>query len=229
MSWFMFTHLPACIPEFLKRFHFPAGCESPFANLTGFPKAIIFSELDLGKQGFGCPDGAIYVECPDPTMLFLEVKLNETYEKSCRGKSYNSTLQGQLELKWRFALLYINRSFTTHNNVKYLQETPVFRNFYKDVGGDPFYKDDEIDEDWPGSWRRLKIVDGVKNFTDLLAKCDDRVYFAAITKDERNPFDNSNPKLPRCAEKEWPEVSSQFCWAPISILAGPEEQEITHA
>lgn len=86
MSYFMFIDLPKYLPEFLQALNFPNDVKNPFnENIT---KAIIFSELDLGKkEGFGCPDGAIYFEHNGKkTMILIEVKANETYAKSYNPK-----------------------------------------------------------------------------------------------------------------------------------------------
>ena len=59
MSYFMFVELPKRMGDFLKALEFPKNVLNPFKDIVP-TNAIIFSELDFGKQGFGCPDGAIY-------------------------------------------------------------------------------------------------------------------------------------------------------------------------
>ena len=73
MSYFMFVVLPTQVGDFLAELQFPAGVISPFIDQIGtHPKTIIFSELSFGNEGFGSPDGAIYVEWPNPMMIFIE-------------------------------------------------------------------------------------------------------------------------------------------------------------
>ena len=90
MSYFMFIVLPELMPKFLKALRFPNCDENLFEKIKNedITNAIIFSELDLGKkEGFGCPDGAIYFEYNGKkTMILIEVKANETYAKSYNPK-----------------------------------------------------------------------------------------------------------------------------------------------
>ncbi len=183
-----------------------------------FAGAVLFSELHLSNKGFGCPDGAIYVECPKPTMVFIEVNLNETYQKSCRGKDYNSTIRGQLELKWRMTELHRSKSHRVHKSINYIIESPAFKAIYQDR--DDFYRAAERqDESKLGSWRRLRIDKGVREFLQLLVPCEDRVYFCASTNESLNPFDTvSRDLLPRCGNQKWEESKRYFCWLPVSFL-----------
>ena len=236
MSYFMFIELPELMPKFLQALKFPKGVGSPFNDIT-ITKAIIFSELDLGKTvGFGCPDGAIYFEHNGKKkMILIEVKANETYEDSCKLKEtkkkkddpneeensqeyedgYNSTIKGQLELRWRMKELLLNKCFCDNKltpyseGKKYLREIESMRVFYSSKNSQPhdeFYTDEKNSKNTLASWRRLIINEtgkdndksGVKKFIDELQKCkNDEVYFLVISKDRSNPFDiRSN--LPRC-------------------------------
>ena len=221
MSYFMFVHLPTRLGGFLSSLEFADGCGNPFKNHADqTPKATIFSELDFGNEGFGKPDGAIFIECPEPTMLLIEVKLNETYAKSCRitkNSAYNSTIKGQLELKWRL-IQSLNESYHRHDGNDYIRETAALKAVYGEK--DCFYKaDSRQDESINKSWRRLKVVDGVEEFLGYLNQCGNRVYFCAITKDVENPFsDSDHSDMPRCGSKTWEESKAKFCWLPASIL-----------
>ena len=219
MSYFMFIDLPKYLPEFLQALNFPNDVKNPFnENIT---KAIIFSELDLGKkEGFGCPDGAIYFEHNGKkTMILIEVKANETYAKSYNPKKkykkgYNSTIKGQLELRWRMKELLFNECFCNdelkkcnEEKKKYLREIGSVRDFYlkdedekvKPQPHDRFYTKNKMDdENSLASWRRLIINEtgeendesGVKKFIDELQGCENEVYFLVISKDTENPFDS---------------------------------------
>ena len=243
MSYFMFIDLPKCMPKFLQALNFPKDEKSPFNDIT-ITNAIIFSELDLGKtSGFGCPDGAIYFEHSKgdktvSTMLFIEVKANETYEESCKLKKikkkkddpnhevnnqkykngYNSTIKGQLELRWRMKELLLNKCFCDNKlapyseGKKYLREIGSVRDFYtneKSQPHDEFYTENrKVAKNHLARWRRLIINEtgkdndksGVKKFIDELQKCkNEEVYFLVISKDTVNPFDKvSDLQCPRC-------------------------------
>ena len=241
MSYFMFVELPNLMAKFLSELEFPYNVKNPFKDIIP-TNAIIFSELDLGKTvGFGCPDGAIYFEYKkgDKTisrMILIEVKANETYEESCNLKEtkkkkdaaneeenrneyedgYNSTIKGQLELRWRMKELMLNECFCNDKLIpftegkKYLIEIESMRDFYTSKNSQPhdeFYTEKKKEaKNLLASWRRLIINEtgkdndksGVKKFVDELQKCkNEEVYFLVISKDKNNPFDIGS-NLPRC-------------------------------
>lgn len=224
MSYFMFVRLPNRVGDFLSSLQFAHGCPNPFSEYQGkSPKSTIFSELDFGNEGFGKPDGAIYVECPKPMMLLIEVKLNETYAQSCKittKKDYNSTIKGQLELRWRFSHLHATAERHEEDGNVYVRETSELKDIYS--GRDAFYAAPKRqDETSLGAMRRLKIANGVKSFIDLMDKCEGRVFFCAITKEDRNPFSNSDDtNMPVCGSMPWADAKKQFCWLPASTLTG---------
>jgi len=231
MSYFMFVVLPTQVGDFLADLEFPKDIANPFAHCRGtHPRSVIFSELNFGNEGFGCPDGAIFVEAPIPTMVFLETKLNESYAASCRRSSYNSTIRGQLELRWRMTELHRSERYRDYGGTRYIQETPEFKAIYQ-LEDSAFYgHEDRQDDTWPGSWRRLKIVDGVKTFLDMLALCEDRVYYCAITKDESNPFDAVDPTImPRCGGASWAVSRRYFCWLPVGTILRAEPAKVEEA
>jgi hypothetical protein len=222
MSYFMFVHLPTRIGDFLTRLEFADGGDSPFAQVSSSTaKATIFSELDFGNEGFGKPDGAVYIECPEPRMLLIEVKLSETYAQSCRitkENKYNSTIKGQLELKWRLTES-LGEKYHQHEGHSYIRETPAMKAVYGTQ--DRFYTaESRLNESNHGSWRRLKVVDGVKGFLEYLNRCDDRIYFCAITNDATNPFNDANnsKNMPCCGNLPWEDAKKRFCWLPSTVL-----------
>lgn len=232
MCYLMFVCLPnpTKLREFLHKQEFLDDMQSPFdgdeKSLTG---SIIFSELDFGKRyGFGCPDGAIFVGGDQPRMLFIETKLNESYHTSCRthqGEKYNSSIQGQLELRWRLNNLFAQKSELPDvdnnypfNAENYVVETRSLMQVY--AAKDKFYDEDKSQRPQEiGSWRHVQISDGVEFFLEKLGECNNRVFFCAITQDppEENPFTNPANKefLPRCGGIEpefWDKAKHQFCW-----------------
>ena len=57
-----------------------------------------------------------------------------------------------------------------------------------------------------------------------MIKCENRVYFLVISKDEKdsNPF-NTSINLPLCykmneGKEDWNESKKQFCWLPITTI-----------
>ncbi len=221
MSYFMFVELPNLMAKFLSALEFPDqdNAGSPFKGIKkeNITNATIFSELDFGKQGFGCPDGAIYFENNGiSTIILIEVKADESYAESCKKKKYNSTIKGQLELRWRMINLLFKEKTREKDGKHYIYETPDLKKTYQDH--DRFYKN-KPDEDF-GSYRRLKITKGVEKVLEYFKKCKNRVYFCAITKEGENPFTLKENKenLPVCHNEKWGQVKQQFCWLPITKI-----------
>lgn len=228
MSYFMFVVLPTWMGRFLDRLEFPADVPRPFASFGETnPKSIVYSELCLGSEGFGSPDGAIFVDCENPFMIFIEAKANDKYAESCSpGKEYNSTIQGQLELKWRMCSALHSGGVQEHDGELFIMETPSLKATY--AAGDRFYgAAHRQNEDWRGAWRRLKVIEGVAEFVKNLAHCEDRVYFCAITADEQNPFDFiSGDLLPRTGNIDWETAKRSFCWLPFERIRNAEVGEL---
>ena len=241
MSYFMFVELPKRMGEFLNTLEFPDqdNAGSPFKEIKkeNITNATIFSELDFGKQGFGCPDGAIYFENNGiSTMILIEVKADESYAESCKKPKYNSTIKGQLELRWRMKELLLNKCFCdgitpyTKGN-KYLRENELMRNFYTGNNNQPhddFYTKNRIDSpNKLNSMRRLIINEkksGVEFLINKMIECENRIYFLVISKDQKNanPF-NTGSNLPLCykideGKEDWVGSKKQFCWLPITTI-----------
>jgi hypothetical protein len=224
VGYFMLRALPTDPIRFMSQIEDGEG-EKPFARLQ--PESItgltIFSELGFGsKYGFGNPDGAIYFKVDGRSRLFFyEAKLNETYRQSCRHKSYNSTIQGQLELKWRLLNLFHQGSFQTEKGKRYVVETQAFATFY--ASQDTFYSPNpkKRPASGLGAFRHLQFDDGVKTILDTYVKgCGpDEVFFLVSTNDGSNPLiDNTTTGLPRCFGKTWDEVKRQFCWISNRVI-----------
>lgn len=216
VGYFMLRVLPADPAGFLREIVNGAD-ERPFADLR--PESIseltIFSELVFGsKYGFGNPDGAVFFRVDgSPRLLFYEAKLNETYEQSCKGSSYNSTIQGQLELKWRLLSLFKSDSIKTYNGVEYVEETDQYAAYYEN--NDRFYAPVEEEEDPSlASYRHLALKGGVKDiFETYVRHCElDQMLFLVSTNNNQNPLAAVNAYQPRCIGKTWDEVKRQFCW-----------------
>ena len=217
LSYLVYRFLPHPnnIKRFLNELNFINGY-NPFIN-NELNNIVLFSELDLGKRfGFGCPDGAIFLQKENKNfMLFFEGKFNEKYETSCGGnRKYNSTIQGQLELRWRAVSLYKKYQIQSVEG-EYLKEIEEYRKFYGKI--DPFYSQERTSQssDPLHGIRHLCLKEGVKRlFTEYIDKCDlNNIYFLTISKEERNPFVTLPPSLlPRCYPNTWEEVKSQFCW-----------------
>jgi len=217
VGYFMLRVLPNDLVGFLHKIEDGAGAK-PFASLQAesISDLTIFSELVFGsKYGFGNPDGAVFFKVDgQPCLCFYEAKFNETYRQSCNGNSYNSTIQGQLELKWRLLNLFHQGSFQIDKDKKYVVETQAFADYY--ASDDRFYSPNPKKRPATGlgAFRHLHFKGGVKTILDTyVSECGpDQVFFLISTNDGNNPFTDSTTKRPRCFGKTWDEVKRQFCW-----------------
>ncbi len=222
VAYFMLRVLPHDPLGFLRQIENGAG-DKPFASLQ--PGAIgnltIFSELVFGsKHGFGNPDGALYFTVDgQPRLVFYEAKLNEKYLKSCEGKAYNSTIQGQLELKWRLLALVQQGAFQTIKNKKYVVESQAFASEYPK---DKFYSPSAKKKSGYAAFRHLRFHGGVETIlTNYIPATAEQVYFLTSTNDDTNPFVGTSipaDKRPHCVGKTWDQVKGQFCWISNTVI-----------
>lgn len=112
-------------------------------NSSMVNRVVLFNELDFGKRdGFGCPDGAIYIEINEGRgiWIFIDAKL-DSYLQSIKAAKvgepgYNSTIKGQMELKWRMLLgieeykkngglfiLDVGKEFYAHKDIFYNRDS----------------------------------------------------------------------------------------------------------
>lgn len=181
-----------------------------FLERSQIENLAIFSELDLGNEGFGKPDGAFRFDYgAERYFFFVEGKFNETYRKSCKNKSYNSTIQGQIELKMRF----INRVFQPNiESLSYISEDGTIKDFYKEK--DIFYKKRPTNTGG-SSFRRLWIKDGVKRLIEeYIQPCSlENIFYLVITCDGNSPFESLEIELrPSFPDRTWEEIKQQLCW-----------------
>lgn len=177
----------------------------------------IFSELDLGNQGFGKPDGGFFFKINDQNhFVFFEGKFNESFIKSSRGKVYNSSARGQIELKMRLVACV----FSSPKNFekKWVSENDEIKKHYEKT--DCFYKNRK-DE-----FRRLNLKGGVQRlFCDYFFKCQKaNIYFLIATKDNEDPFvdlpENVQPSFPN---QTWEEIKKQLLWVSADYIENLNE------
>jgi hypothetical protein len=182
------------------------------------------------RDGFGSPDGAIFF-CHEekPVLILIEVKLNESYEQSCNpAASYNSTIRGQLELKWRLMRLFTSNNIEEDRyGVRSIVENSTMIDCYKDR--DRKYAN-VINTATPAldRRRRLRLVEGegvAVFFNKYASRCDFRdVFYLAITRDAENPLERLSCLRPRCYKENGEEDEDgiqQFCWMNKQILEEP--------
>jgi hypothetical protein len=224
MSYFMFRVLASRLSEFLALAQFSNGNPNRL-KLDGPPQDIaLFSELDFGNEGFGKPDGAIWFRHRDrPHLVLMEVKLNQSYRAACSPTaSYNSTIRGQLELKWRLMRLFKAGQIVTDDGVQYVAECDPMLAFYRDK--DRIYSRSAVGGPLVlGNRRRLRLVQGVGEFFQrFVTPCAfEDIFYIALTVDTGNPLDSNKDLLPRCCDAAGcPDESAvrQFAWINTSVL-----------
>lgn len=135
---------------------------------------------------------------------------------------YNSTLRGQLELRYRAIRLFKQYNGESVKERKQkgqmhdcLRETKRVKEFYKDKDG--FYAHPaRTDEKDLGSWRRLWLKEGVKQVFAFVANTpDENIFFLSFTTDPKNPLDvpETNPDAPRLFDDpHWQFSKRRFPW-----------------
>jgi hypothetical protein len=222
LSYFMSRVLPVRLTEFLKLAQTDDG-NCPFAGMEQARAVTLLSELDFGNEGFGKPDGAISFRHNDRQFLILiEVKLNHSYQASCEMPAYNSTIRGQLELKWRLMKLFTSDQIKPENNVRYVVENDDMIHCYKHH--DPMYPPNvNVANLGRGRRRRLRLVEGVGDFfRDYVEPCAFKdIFYLALTRDDKNPLDGEQNLRPLCCDENGQIVNDaiqQFCWINKQVL-----------
>jgi len=201
ISYLMFRYFykEKNLKNFLKQIQLIDNQQNPFrSNLRKTPinSIRIFSECDLGD--FGCPDGIIAFEFnTNKYLIFIEAKLNESVEQSNKGKRYGSTINGQLELKWRMFYSYFEL-----NQKERIEENDDLHKFYEK---------DNVQQ------RILNLnSNGVALlFENYFKKVDAKnIFFIALTNEKNNtcPFVNRQ-KI--CVNEKFKKFNNNFGWINI--------------
>lgn len=224
MAYFMFHVLPGRMADFLRRTQFAVGVPNRLRDIRRCEDLTLFSELGFGNEGFGNPDGAIWFRHEgEPFLVMVEVKLNQSYGESCRSSArYNSTIRGQLELKWRLMKLFKSLPPVEILGTRYVVENNELIRRYMDHDGKYSAVVDAGRLGLEGR-RRLRLVEGVGEFFDLYAgPCDFKnIFYLTMTDDHVNPLDTAPHLRPRCFDESGHEVRDgidQFCWMSKDVI-----------
>jgi len=224
MAYFMFHVLPGRMADFLQRTRFAAGVPNRLRDIRRCEDLTLFSELGFGNEGFGNPDGAIWFRHEGkPFLIMVEVKLNQSYEESCRpSASYNSSIRGQLELKWRLMTLFKALPPVEIFGTGYVVENDELIGRYMDRDG-KYSAVVDVGRLGLEGRRRLRLVEGVGEFFSQYAgPCDfEDIFYLALTDDHENPLDGAPHLRPRCFDEAGREVTdgiSQFCWMGKDVI-----------
>lgn len=202
-------------------------------------KYTILQEFDLGSEGFGSPDGGLLLESNElKTFVFIEGKAisfdssfqspkrieimvdkldpNSASFETLRNKNnYNSSINGQLELRWRF----IN-SFRRAKKKKELVVTEQFLNVPPEyLKVDRFYWRRKLkpQKSEPTDWRRVNMNIDLQPLYDLL-KSVDQFILLAITSDKEYPENLSKTRLFDENGNFITNYEKYLFWLPLKII-----------
>ena len=194
------------------------------------------TEYELGPQGFGTPDGSVHITTPDRHFfVFVEAKCDSfamscrqpplktvddlsapdlDIDRLCRENTFNSSLNGQLELRWRFVNAFRmayqgNHALVTEQRVSLNQELLAADRFYWRLLLAP-------NPAITGHWRRVDMSGDLACHYQLLSHVDEFLLLA-ITCDEVVPdfartlrlFDQQGNRL---------DVERRVFWLPRRLI-----------
>ena len=154
--------------------------------VSGYKSFTLFSEFDLGKEGFGSPDGCIVTD--NGFVIFIEgknIKFQDSLKLPNKGniKGFNSSINGQIELRWRFinAFLHMQGDKISERNIL-LDEYKEFDVFYENTKRKAFETSNDA------KYRRLADKDLLKDISEIFKNISiEKVFFLVVTKDTDYP------------------------------------------
>jgi hypothetical protein len=183
------------------------GVGQTLLQLTGTPSSQrLLTEFELGNNGFGTPDNGLFIRSEHTnTFVFIEGKCipltaswseppkltqeqsqplsdNELYGR-CRQNTFNSTINGQLELRWRFVNAFrkakaIGQKLVTESFSPPPLELMENDRFYWRLRMAPQHETQ-------GHWRRVEMSE-LGPLWDMFGEVN-QFFVMAITDDEERP------------------------------------------
>jgi hypothetical protein len=202
-------------------------------------RSVLLTEFGFGNDGFGSPDGALFVQSGDRAFfVFIEAKVDllrgcwgtparftatdleaitpDQLDALCRSNVFNSALNGQLELRWRFVNAF-RSSWTAAR--------PLVRESARTVpehirASDRYYWRHRLQsrDDVATDWRRVSLDGGLDALGQLL-NCVTDFYLLALTGDEQRPPQLDELRLCDGNGQALSDVNRRVFWAPFQRLA----------
>lgn len=202
----------------------------------------VYTEFDLGAEGFGCPDGGLLLEGRrGKAFVFIEGKailfalsfkdpklvssaIRDIHWDSAdvgnlvRQNKFNSSINGQMELKWRFVnalrTLRADKGGTqvaTEQTVTLPKEVLECDRFYWRRRLAPR-------KDHPGDWRRVEVGRDLQPLLEDFQGVQ-QFFLLSITTDDTIPGDFLRRiRLFTGDGEPLPNVESTIFWLPMSFI-----------
>lgn len=191
-------------------------------------------------------DGVTEAPIPTTAPVAPELTAPASGSGSRTTQGYNSTIRGQLELRYRMVRLYRAypaalaplplgdepepedelESDSAEDELLLVGESPDclheidnVKTFYRDKDG--FYAHpNRADPKKLRSWRRVWIKDGVAEvFKHIEGTPEDNIYLLTFTDEATNPFDTVAADLrPRLFDSNWTDCKHRFPWISSSTI-----------
>ena len=202
-------------------------------------KFRVLTEFELGNLGFGSPDGALMIQNNDHEwhFVFIETKRKSWVDSSeapttrnpeqlklasssqlnswCERNKFNSSINGQLEMRCRFVNAFRN-SIHSKSTLVIEREVPEVL-----MNCDRFYWRRQLNPDVNRieDWRRVEMGADLRPLWKALESVSDRFYYLAITNEEVAP-DMSTVRLFDSDGERMAEESAQtrLFWMSLSHL-----------
>jgi|GEM_PF-5980126 len=206
---FLFWHVMANELDFVLDNATNQDGEHLRAVIGAFESHTTLTEHELGPQGFGTPDGAFMTAAPGrQCFVIVEAKQGsfaDSYrppdprtteelsvpdldmDKLCDGNKFNSSINGQLELRWRFVNA-LRASASKREQVVSERHVPVLPPEL--MAGDRFYWRLALrpDRNVMGHWRRVDMRGDLHCLYERLERVEvEGFYLLSITFDDRPP------------------------------------------
>jgi hypothetical protein len=202
----------------------------------------VYTEFDLGAEGFGCPDGGlllvgqqgkafVFIEgkATPFALSFMDPRLVSSAIRDIpwdltdipnlvRQNSFNSSINGQMELKWRFVNAFRNLRANSSGTQVATEQTVTLPKEVMEC--DRFYWRRRLAprKDHASDWRRVEVG---RDLQPLLEDFEgvQKFFLLAITTDDTIPEELLRRiRLYTGDGEPLPDVQSTIFWLPMSFI-----------
>jgi hypothetical protein len=202
---------------------------------------LVLTECDIGKIGFGSPDGGLLLKSQDRSFfIFIEGKAGPLYRsfidpldvsrmvaninwssvnmnKLVEKNKFNSSINGQLELKWRFRNCF--RISARPGIAPGIISEEVFPPNIQLMSCDRFYWRRKLNPNHniATDWRQVDMTTDLAPFWNELVGVSD-FYLLAVTDDNHRPKELNMLRLMPAQGEETVDVRRTVFWMPLESI-----------